>query len=196
MRWMTSSCRAEPLGLGPQVAQQMVGPQEGHGARDAEECQIVDEGRQQEGGDDDEIGHTDDAEHLPAPILVCRQAGDEFERKQAREDEVGRHRPPLVTNDRRQQEEGDREDVEENEAVAETAGAHALAEIELTQMGPHASSRQFHVMPPARECRCAPAPASWPRPPSIPASRSYAVSKALRLVPRRPSIAAGSSMPQ
>jgi hypothetical protein len=137
----------------------MIGPQESHGARDAEECEIVDEGGQQEGGDDDEIRHTDDAEQLPAPILVCRQAGNEFERKQDREDEVGRHRPPLVANERRQQEEGDREEVEQHQAIAETAGAQALAEIQLSQMRPYALSRHFHFMWPARECRCASAPA-------------------------------------
>ena len=168
VRWMMSSCRRNHSGLGPQVAQQMVGPQEGHGARDAEECEVIDEGRQQEGDDDDKIRQTDDAERLPAPILVCRQAGGEFERSRpARTRSAGtvHHWSRTIAASRKKATVRT-----SNEAVAETAGAHALAEIELSQMGPHASSRQFHVMRPARECRCASAPASWPRPPSSPAA--------------------------
>jgi hypothetical protein len=118
VRWMMSSWRRKPRRVGAQVAQQMIRAQQTQRAHDAQEGEILDEHRQHERQDDDDVGQGGEAQQRRPARGFGVEAGGQFERQHDRQEEVEREHPWRVAGERRDDEDQDGDDVEGDQTVA------------------------------------------------------------------------------
>ena len=158
---------AEPSRVPAQVAQQMVGAQQPERAGDPQEGEVLDEERQQQRDDHDQVGRRGNAEQVPTSILLSIEARRKVQDQHEGDRQVEGDHPPVRAGDRRQQKHADGDDVEDDEPVAKAARPRVVPEVERLQS--LAEARRLSCSAPSASCgfnaclcRCARSPRSRP----------------------------------